>query len=381
MKIMFVLGLFIPFISSCQNTDSMELSQWKLEIFSTELDSLRQEKNIPGLAVAVVKDKKLVWSQGFGSSHFDTGDGQEYKPVTGETPFWIASVTKTFIGLLFLQLEEQGKVNLEDHINDMPQWNSFCNWLSNSKIIFGQDLNCDQPISIRNVLNHTVNGVPGTKFLYNPIMYSRLSRYIEFTNGNDIAEAEKGQNTMAELIEKNILKSAGMDRTMSSQWQKDKASVYFDMAEGYKYLNGSFTRLMPPERHLAGGAGIVSTVNDLAKYDIALDSGLLASTEVMEKLFSPATAKDGTKLPYAFGWYVQRYKGEELIWHAGWDEEAGFSALYLKVPKRNLTLIILANSEGMWWGNSLDKASVENSPFAQIFMNDFVFGDAINPKQ
>ena len=163
---------------------------------------------------------------------------------------------------------------------------------------------------------------------------------------------------------------------MSSQWQKEKASVYFDMAEGYKYSNESFARLIPPERHLAGGAGIVSTVNDLAKYDIALDSGLLASNEVIEKLFSPAINKDGTKLPYAFGWYVQKYKGEDLIWHAGWDEEAGFSALYLKVPKRKLTMILLANSEGMWWGNPLDEASVENSLFAQIFMKYFVFGDS-----
>jgi len=375
MKLITIFGIIIPFLAACQNTNTSQFSKLQLETFSTELDSLRQEKKIPGLAIAIIKNKKDVWTHGLGSSHFDTGDGGEYKPVTGETPFWIASVTKTFIGLLFLKLEEQGKVNLEDKINTMPQWDRFCNWLSKSKIIFGQDLDCDQPISIQNVLNHTVNGIPETKFLYNPIMYSRLSRYIEHISGNNIADAEKGQNTMAELLEKNVLGPAGMNRTMSSQWDKDKASVFFDMAEGYKYLDGSFIRLMPPERHLAGGAGVVSTVNDLAKYDIALDSGLLASTEVSKKLFSPTVAKNGTKLPYAFGWYVQEYNGEKLIWHAGWDEEAGFSALYLKVPKRKLTLILLANSEGMWWGNPLNKATVEKSPFAQIFMNNFLFGE------
>jgi len=71
---------------------------------------------------------------------------------------------------------------------------------------------------------------------------------------------------------------------------------------------------------------------------------------------------------------VQEYKGENLIWHAGWDEKAGFTALYLKVPERNLTLILLANSEGMWWGNPLDKAEVEKSVFAQSFLNHFIFG-------
>lgn len=345
----------------------------QLKGFSAELDSLRKVHNIPGLAVAVVKDQELAWSTGYGSSHFDTGDGNEYKSVTADTPFWIASVTKTFLGLLFLQLDEQGTINMEDQMNEMPGWDDYCNWLAQSTIVFGQNLQCDQSITIRNVLNHTVNGTPGTTFLYNPIMYSRLSRYLEYVNGNPISAAEKGQNKMARLIQENILGPAGLDRTMSSQWQRNRADVFFDMAQGYEYKNGGYIRHMRPERHLAGGAGIVSTVDDLAKYDIALDTGKLASDSVIKKLFTPVVAPDGTTLPYAFGWYVQEYNGEKLIWHSGWDPEAGFSALYLKVPHRNLTLILLANSEGLWWGNPLDEAKVETSVFAQTFFDHLVF--------
>ncbi len=341
--------------------------------FSEKLDSLRKVRHIPGLAAAIVKDQELVWSEGYGKSHFDTGDGMTFKNVTADTPFWIASVTKTFLGLSFLQLEEEGIVNLDDKINDMPGWSNFCNWLSNSTIVFGQNLHCNSPITIQNVLNHTVNGKPGTQFLYNPIMYSRLSRYLEYVYGNPISDAEKGHNRLAQHIQKNILGPAGMTRTMSSQWQREKSKVFFDMAQGYKYTDGRYTALRRPKRHLAGGAGIVSTVNDLAKYDIALDSGLLASNEVMQKLFTPAVSPDGTNLPYAFGWYVQEYNGEKLIWHAGWDEEVGFTALFLKIPERNLTLILLANSEGMWWGNPLDKATVEKSLFADLFLDEFVF--------
>ncbi|BFP42814.1 hypothetical protein FGF1_36590 [Flavobacteriaceae bacterium GF1] len=343
--------------------------------FSTALDSLRVAQHIPGLAAAIVKDQELVWSKGFGSSHFDTGDGLEFKKVTPETPFWIASVTKTFVGLSFLQLEEEGIVNLNAFINDMPGWSEFCGWLSNSPIVFGKDLRCASEITIKNILNHTVNGEPGTQFLYNPLMYSRLSRYLEYVYGNPISAAETGHNKLAQHIEKRILGPAGMTRTMSSQWQSEKASVFFDMSDGYKYKDGRYRTLMAPERHLAGGAGIVSTVNDLAKYDIALDNGLLASDEVMKKLWSPATAPDGAELPYAFGWYVQQYNGENLIWHAGWDEEAGFTALYLKVPNENITLIILANSEGMWWGNPLDSAEVEQSLFAKLFLDIFLLND------
>ena len=115
-------------------------------------------------------------------------------------------------------------------------------------------------------------------------------------------------------------------------------------------------------------------MEDLARYDIALDTGILASGSVMEKLFTPAVSLDGSALPYAFGWYVQDYNEERLVWHSGWDEEAGFSALYLKVPDHDITLILLANGEGLWWENPLDGAEVEKSAFARVFLDRFVFG-------
>ena len=369
------LGIcLIPVLAHSQTETPLPWNDQLISEFSAELDSLRTANHIPGLAAAIVKDQELVWSEGFGSSHFDTGDGASFKDVTTDTPFWIASVTKTFLGLLFLQLEEQGTVDLESHINDMPGWDNFCSWLAGSGIVFGNDLRCKAPISIRNVLNHTVNGEPGTKFMYNPIMYSRLSRYIEYLNGNPISAAEGRHNTMAQLIQENIIAPSGMNNTMSSMWQREKALVFFDMAQGFEFKDGRYHRKRHIERHLAGGAGIVSSVNDLAKYDIAIDTGLLAPEAVNKRLFTPAKSPDGTELPYAFGWYVQEYRGEKLIWHSGWDEKAGFSALYLKIPERDLTLILLANSEGMWWGNPLDKAAVEKSVFARAFLDHFVFG-------
>ena len=372
--VLLLFGLLFSISIFSQNLDSDKLKETYID-FSAELDSLRKVHHIPGLAAAIIKDHQLDWSQGFGMSHFDTGDGDEFQKVSSNTPFWIASVTKTFLGLLFLHLEEEGIVDLNNKINDMPGWPNFCNWLSNSKIIFGKNLQCDSPITIQNVLNHTVNGKPGSQFLYNPIMYSRLSRYVEYVYGNPIAFAEKGHNKLAQLVQEKILGPAEMTRTMSSQWQRDKPLVYFDMAQGYQYKDGRYIALLRPERHLAGGAGIVSTVNDLAKYDVAIDKGLLSTSAVMEKLFSPAVDQNGIELPYAFGWYVQNYNGEKLIWHSGWDEEAGFSSLYLKIPEKKLTLILLANSEGLWWGNPLDQAVVEKSLYAKLFLDKIVFDD------
>ncbi len=336
--------------------------------FDRELDALRASHHLPGLAAAVVEHQTLRWSKAYGFA--DVGDGV---PVGTDTPFWIASATKTFVGLLFLQLEEAGAVDLDDRLLDVPGERDFCEELAKSGSIFGRDLRCDRPITIRDVLHHTVNGEPGEQFLYNPLMYSRLSRYLEYKAGRSVRDVEGRQNTMAQLVQTHILGPAGMTRTMSSQWQRDKMDVFFDMAQGYGLDGDRFVRRPRPERSLKGGAGIVSTVADLARYDIALDTGRLASPAVMRKLFTPATGPGGSTLPYAFGWYVQPYRGVRLIWHSGWDEDAGSSAILLKVPDRGLTLILLANGEGLWWDNPLDRAAIETSPFVQAFLSRFVF--------
>jgi hypothetical protein len=79
-------------------------------------------------------------------------------------------------------------------------------------------------------------------------------------------------------------------------------------------------------------------------------------------------------LPYGLGWFVQDYEGQQLVWHSGWWEDA-YSALYLKIPSLDLTFIVLANSEGVWWENPLDRAEVHRSPFARAFLAAFVGPD------
>ena len=339
--------------------------------FDEQLFELREKSKISGVSAGIVKDGKLAWSTAYGFA-----DADQTIPVSVDTPYWIASITKTFVGLLFLQLEEAGKVNLQDHINDVPGWKDFCSWLSTSSLPFGRNLRCDAPITIDNILHHASNGTPGTQFLYNPLLYSRLSRYLENKLGKSVEEVEGRQNSMAQLVEERILKPAAMKQTMASMWQREKCQIYFDMAQGFGLSDdGKLVKRPLPDRELAGGAGIVSTVSDLARYDVALDSGMLASKGVMNKLFTVGAAPDGATLPYAYGWYVQEYRGNRLYWHSGWDPEAGYSSLILKAPASRVTLILLANGEGLWWNNPLDAALVEQSPIARSFLDLFVVKD------
>ena len=145
--VLLCLLLALPSVASAQSFVQ------NVRDFDARLVHLRADHRLPGLAVAIVKDRELAWSQGYGWAHDEV-------PVTPDTPFWIASLTKPILGLLLLQLEADGLVGLQDRINDVPGWDTLCEWLSGSGLPFGRDLRCRAPITIDHILHHTVNGQP-----------------------------------------------------------------------------------------------------------------------------------------------------------------------------------------------------------------------------
>jgi len=338
-----------------------------LEGLAAELDSLRRAHVVPGLAVAVMRDGATVWAEGFGVADVDEG-----VPVTPDTPFWIASVTKTFIGLTFLHLAADGVVDLDAPMASLPEFTDFCAWLTGTELPFGRNLDCSGPITVRTLLTHTSNGDVGHEFLYNPLLYSRLARYVEWIV-NRSTEIEGGMNELARQVQTRVIAPAGMGRTVASQWDDSNVRVVYDMARGYGVEGEGGDRRWvlrpPPKRALTAGAGIVSTVLDLARYVAALDEDLLTSVAIKRRLLAAPTGRDGAPLPYAYGWYVQDYKGERVAWHGGWDPEHGTSALLLWLPDRAAGAAVLANGEGVYWGNPLDGAEIESSDFARALLD------------
>ncbi|RUO65432.1 CubicO group peptidase, beta-lactamase class C family [Pseudidiomarina planktonica] len=329
----------------------------QVQQFESALLDYKKQKGIPGLSVAVVKDGNIVYEKGHGFSHLE---GRV--PVTTETPFWVASVSKFFVGTAFLKLVEMGELKFDDTMNSTPEFDDYCNWLAGSGIIFGKNLECNQTFEIKHALNHVVNGEVDTAFFYNSIFYSRLSRFLEAKRGNSIDKAEGRHNELAQAITKHILKPAEMNNSIAGLWDSERMDVFFRSARGFGIENNRYVMRRSPERHMAGGAGVSSTAGDIARFDMALDAGKILSPEYQALTNSPYTTADGTVIPYAYGRYIQTVNGKKVIWHSGWDEENGFSATYLKFPERDLTVIVLANSEGLWWGNPLDKAQIEKSP-------------------
>ena len=352
----------LSFLMSVHATAADSAPDWNQ--WEERFAEFRKTHQLPGLAVGVVKEGKMIWGNGYGFT-----ESNREVPVTVHTPFWIASVSKTFVGLTFLHLAHEEKLNLDQLASDTPKFDGLCNWLAGTTIPFAKGLDCSAPITLRHILHHQVNAPVGESFMYNPIMYSRLSRVLEHQFGEGVDGVEGRHNMLGQLITKYILEPAGMQRTMASMWDKSRADVYIDMADGFSVDEQGYMSKQPqPDKHIAGGAGVVSTVADLAKYEIAMQQGIIASGKVSEKLMQPASFNNGSESPYGYGWYFQTHQGKQLMWHSGWDAEAGYSAMYLRLPEQNMAFIALANGEGIWWGNSLTKAEIHKSPLAQQFL-------------
>ena len=114
------------------------------------------------------------------------------------------------------------------------------------------------------------------------------------------------------------------------------------------------------EAHLRGG-GTAAAVAGL-RDRVGDRDGMLPE----QRAEAPEGAGD-----YRYGWWAQRWRGHNLFWHSGWDP-GRYSAMYLKAPEEGLTLIVLANTEGLWWDNSLARAEIDTSPVVAAFLTTFV---------
>jgi CubicO group peptidase (beta-lactamase class C family) len=328
--------------------------------FVERLDSLRKAASIPGLSVAVVQNQAIVLALGLGYA-----DVENRVRATAETPYDIASVAKPLSAVVALRLAEQGVLDLNRPMAEYSEWAEFCIEFSQQPSIFAKGLRCRPPAqTLRHLLSHTATSTPGSEFSYNPVLYSWASRPI-------MAAADTSFST---LVERYVFVPAGMTRSVRKHRalpvREDLAKV---LAGPYRVgTSGAIERspAMPLQGDGAAG-GVISTALDLARFDIALDKGVLISSKSRDAMLAPARSANGEAMAYSIGWFVQEYQGRKLLWHSGWWEDA-YSALYLKIPELELSFIVLANSEGVWWDNPLTRAEVQRSEFAQAFFRAFV---------
>ena len=320
-------------------------------LFERYLDSLREQAGIPGLSAAIVQNGSVVWERGLGRQDVDGN-----VPASPETPYYIGALSQTMGAALALRkCVEQDSLELSDRIT---------RWVPDYP---------DANATVANLLTHTTNG---GSFEYS------LDRFADLTS----VIVECADQPYRHVLYEEVFNRFGMQSSVpgtaftgsampgAMQFDSGTSARFADVvrraALTYRLSGGRMVRsdVSPPS--LSAATGVLSTVRDLARFDIALQSGALIETQSLTASWTQAVAQ-GRTLPTGLGWFVQNYNDEPLIWQFGLIRD-GHSALLLKLPRRNLTLILLANSDAMTSGYNLNNGDVTTSPFATLFLRFFV---------
>jgi CubicO group peptidase (beta-lactamase class C family) len=321
-----------------------------LATFEVELEAVRQELKIPGMSAAIVKNGELIWAHGFGYA-----DLENQVPATPDTPYELASVTKTSAAVVVMQLVQEGKLSLDDPVSR-----------------YGVLVPEGDKVLVRHLLSHTSEGTPGARYQYNGDRYAQLSQVVQAATGRSLQD----------WLYERILSPLGMDNTAPGppavcaglSFAPACERVYAALARPYM-LDAD----LKPVPGLWGdtycaAAGLVSTVVDLSKFDAALDANTLVTAATKELMWTPTVSNLGQKLPYGLGWFTQVYRGTRLIWHYGFSPPST-STLFLKLPDEGLTFIVLANTDLLsrnFQAGHGDAADVLSSLVALTFYKRFV---------
>jgi len=354
MSLRYVLA-FVAFAGAFALSTQASSKETRLGAFETQVEDLRARLRIPGLSAAIVEDQKVLWAKGFGYA-----DYENRIPATPDTIYHVASETKPFAATLVMQLVEEGKLDLDEPISH-----------------YSSDFK-DDSVRIKHILSHTSGGpTPGDRYEYDGARYEYLTPVIEKGFGKPFRQ----------VMVETFLDPLGMSSSVpgpdvvkeADKWVavigKDHLDRYAKLLEKQSqpytlYGDSEIVHVPYPPGVFSASAGLLSTVLDMAKFDAAIDRHVFLKKETQEKAWTNFVSNDGQRLPYGLGWFVADH-GTKLIWHYGnWG--TGFSAIYVKAPERNLSLIMLSNSEALSSHMYSVGEDIANNAFACAFLRDFV---------
>jgi CubicO group peptidase (beta-lactamase class C family) len=322
-------------------------------LFERYLESLREQTGIPGISAVIVQGRRPVWWTGLGKQ-----DVERSINASDDTVYPIGDLSQTFAAVLVGQCVERSGLNINESVRRCT------------------DTIPEASATLRHVMSHASSGVPGEAFRYDPARYAALTNVVadcadtpfrravhdEIFDRLGMADSVPGRDLAAAAAERSQFSDAELGR-FSGALQRLAVPYRVDRA-------GKAVRSEYPSEDVNAATGLVSSAQDLARFDAALDDHALLRADLLSVAWSNVTTSSGAPLPSGLGWFVQTYNGERLVWHFGATPGAA-SSLLIKVPRRDMTLILLANSDGLS-PPSISEGDVTASLFAKLFLRVFV---------
>ncbi len=345
---------------------------------SDSLDSFMQREmarwQIPGAAVAIVKDGKILVSKGYGVADIQTG-----KPVDASTLFMVASNSKAFTGTAIAMLEEEGKLNLDDPVRQYLPWLDL------------YDDCATEMVTIKDMLTHRI----GLQTFQGDFLHwgSDLSRKellermdvhepqynfrdgygycnMGFVAAGEIIPEVTGKS-WDDYIAQEIFRPLKMNRssTTYSALLKDKNACI-----GYTLHDGELV-VEPYENidNLGPAASINSCVDDLAQWVMMnsqegrMGNQQLFSEDVIARATTPYNLVGETRGGlydkqhfelYGLGWFMADYNGKKMVWHDGGAN--GFVTTTCFLPELDLGIVVLTNTDANWFYEALKMQIIES---------------------
>jgi CubicO group peptidase (beta-lactamase class C family) len=344
------IALTAVFVSIAVAPYASAQQELTFSLFGRYLDALRVQANIPGLSAAIVQNGQIVWDAGFGFA-----DAERVIRADANTPYHISGLTETLSSALLLEgCVETGHLALDDRIQQRAMTAP------------------DGTITIRDALTHRSSG--GT-FKYDPGRYAALTGVAESCIQKDLMPFRQALTVRVferlgmidSVPAQNVDDASADDRVQFTAAELDRFSgVLKRLAIPYRISGSAVSPNTGTDKSVDASTGAISTVRDLARFDSAIDSAGLLHRDSMAAMW---TTQSG--MPTGLGWFVQTYNGQPLYWQFG-SAPGAYSSLFLKVPSSRLTLILLANSDGLSEPFSLQNGDVTSSLFARTFLRLFV---------
>lgn len=304
-----------------------------------------QERRIPGLQVAVIKDGRIVLSESLGMANVENRVAS-----TGNTLFPLNSATKAFTGVAIMQLVEAGRVDLEaplsrylDALPDAWQGIRVRQLLAHTSglpdIVGEQGLvgGGSEDTAWQTVQQMPLQAAPGERFAYNQTNYALLARIIEARAGMPYAR----------YVQSRQFDATGMQRATFG----DSYDLLAGAATVYSYFPRVTDRPGTPERlshwfydmppDLWAGGGMQTAADDVARWLVALLQGRLISKASLERMWTAERLNDGSVGDWAGGWPVSDDAGHRQVASMG-----GARAAFLVYPDEGLAVVVLTNLVG-----------------------------------
>jgi CubicO group peptidase (beta-lactamase class C family) len=300
-------------------------------------------RGVPGMAVAVVADGRILLERGYGIA-----DVASERRVTPETPFNIASVTKPFTAALVLMLVKEGRVKLDRAAGDYLELPTGYRGITVRELLthtsgIARDLRrrIDDDPDVEDYRARLAESRPvarpGTKFEYSNTGYTVLGWLVERVE----------REPLQAVLRRRIFEPLGMRHA------RYRAPLAEDPERARPHVViGGRAR---PTRSTTGGFGsgaISMSASDLAAFGVALQTDRFLDRSDLQAAWAPGRLADGRVVSvrldtasdsYGFGWFLTWFAGRRVVTHGGGIN--GYSARLFHLPRERVTIAVLANAK------------------------------------